>query len=243
MAGGVLTTAVFSAMLLAAAAGADELHAPLDALLRRYVDDDGRVAYRNLAQQDTAALDAYLAALAVADPAPFAPPEQLAFWINAYNARVLRGVLDGYRAESFFGRKRFFSFYTFPLAGQSRTLDGIEHEILRKQFRQPRIHFALVCASTSCPKLRREAYRGDRLDAQLDAQTRGFLDDPRRNRFGPGDEVALSPIFKWFGEDFAAAAGSVPEFIRRYHAIPEGARIEYLDYDWTLNAQPGQRPE
>lgn len=243
MAGWVANTALLTALLLVAEARADDLHAPLDAMLQRYVDDDGRVAYRSLAQQDAAALDAYLATLAVADPAQLTPAEQLAFWINAYNARVLRGVLDGYRAESFFGRKQFFSFYTFPLAGRSRTLDDIEHEILRTQFREPRIHFALVCASTSCPKLRREAYRGDRLDAQLDAQARGFLDDPRRNQFGPGEEVKLSSIFKWFSEDFAAAPGSVPAFVRRYHPIPAEARIEYLDYDWTLNAQPGQRPE
>jgi hypothetical protein len=229
--------------LLAHGALADDLHAPLDALLAKYVDTDGRVAYRTLAQQDAAVLDAYLGALAAADPAALAPPEQIAFWINAYNARVLRGVLDGYSAESFLGRKRFFSFYRFPLVGQERTLDEIEHQILRKRFGEPRLHFALVCASTSCPKLRREAYRGERLDAQLDEQARVFLDDPRRNQFGPGDVVHLSSIFKWFGDDFDQAAGSVPAFVRRYHALPEPARIEYLDYDWTMNAQPGQRLE
>jgi hypothetical protein len=230
-------------IVLLATPALGDLHAPLDPLLQRYVDDDGRVAYRDLAQHDSAALDAYLAALAAADPSPWPPPEQIAFWVNAYNAHVLRGVLDGYRAESFFGRMRFFSFYEFPVAGRSRSLDDIEHEILRKQFEEPRIHFALVCASTSCPKLRREAYRGPRLDAQLDEQARRFLDDPRRNRFGPGDAVALSSIFKWFGEDFDKAAGSVSAFVRRYRTVPATPRIEYLDYDWTLNAQPGQRPE
>lgn len=228
--------------LQALTAAADDLHAPFDALLKQYVDDDGRVAYRTLARQDAAALDAYLKALETVDPASLAPADQIAFWLNAYNARVIRGVLDGYDAENVVGRKWFFAFYTFPLAGRPRTLDEIEHAILRAQFREARVHFALVCAATSCPLLRREAYRGDRLDAQLDDQARVFLDDPRRNRFGPGDVVRLSSIFKWFGQDFEQAAGSLTAFIRRYHALPDAPRIEYLDYDWTLNAQPGQRP-
>lgn len=229
------------AMLLVLVAAAD-LHAPLDALLQRHVDGDGRVAYRNLAAQDLPALDAYLAALAAADPEQLPQPEQIAFWINAYNAHAIRAVLDGHDAEGFLARKRFFAFRTFPLAGQSRSLDDVEHQILRQRYREPRIHFALVCASTSCPVLRREAYRGDRLDAQLDEQTRAFLADPRRNQLSNADVVRLSSIFKWFAEDFVQSAGSVPEFVRRYQAIPADARIEYLDYDWTLNAQPGQRP-
>jgi hypothetical protein len=239
---GIAIVAGVARALLAAPVLGDDLHASFDALLKRAVDGDGRVAYRTLQQRDSAALDAYLASLAAADPASLTESEQIAFWINAYNARVLRGVLDGYSAEGLLGRKRFFSFYSFPLAGRSRTLDEIEHEILRRQFREPRIHFALVCASTSCPTLRSEAYRGDRLDAQLDEQARAFVNDPRRNQFGPGDTIKLSSIFKWFGDDFAAAAGSVPAFLRRYHPVPEPVRIEYLDYDWTLNAQPGQRP-
>lgn len=245
---GLRSTALFvagAALLLAVGpvARGEDLHAPFDAILQRHVDADGRVAYRALAAQDGGALDVYLAALASADPAALPEPEQVAFWINAYNAHVLRGVLDGYDAEGLFARKRFFSFYDFPLAGRERTLEEIEHEILRRRFAEPRIHFALVCASTSCPKLRREAYRGDRLDAQLDEQARAFLEDPRRNRIGPGDTLHLSMIFRWFAEDFERAAGSVPEYVRRWVAVPAAPRIEYLEYDWTLNAQPGQRPK
>lgn len=230
-------------LLVAGAARGEELHAPFTALLQKYVDGDGRVAYRDLAANDAAALDAYLQTLATADPATLPPAGQIAFWINAYNARVLRGVLDGYSAEGLFGRKRFFSFYSFPLAGQTRTLEDIEHEILRKQFAEPRIHFALVCASTSCPVLRREAYDGARLDAQLDEQTRAFLADPRRNRISAANPVGLSQIFKWFAEDFDKAAGSVAAYVGRWMPLPAEPRVEYLDYDWTLNAQPGQRPE
>ena len=220
-----------------------ELHDRWETLLQRYVDDDGRVAYRSLRRESESVLDAYLQSLEVIAPSTLSPPEQIAFWLDAYNARVVRGILDGYSAEGIIGRKRFFAFYRFRLAGAQRTLDEIEHEILRKQFAEPRVHFALVCASTSCPKLRREAYRGDRLDAQLDDQVRMFLSDPHRNQIGPGDIIRLSAIFKWFGDDFIKAKGSVLAFIHQYVPGAGNPRIEYLDYDWTLNAQPGQRPE
>jgi hypothetical protein len=229
-------------ILIALPARAADLHAPWDALLQRYVDENGRVAYRDLAARDATTLDAYLQALATAEPAAMGEPEQIAFWLNAYNARAVRGVLDGHNAEGFFARRRFFWSYDFPLAGATRTLDGIENDILRVRFREPRIHFALVCASTSCPKLRREAYRGERLDAQLDDQARDFLGDRTRNQFDPGRGARLSMIFNWFAGDFEAAAGSVPAYIGRW--VPgEHKTISYLDYDWTLNAQPGQRPE
>jgi hypothetical protein len=229
------------ALLVALVVAAGDLHAPYDALLQQYVDERGRVAYRDLKANDLPTLDAYLAGLAAADAEALGRSEQIAFWLNAYNARAIRGVLDGYDAEGFFARRSFFRSYEFPLAGKTRTLDEIENEILRPRFREPRIHFALVCASTSCPKLRREAYRGDRLDGQLDDQARTFLDDPTRNRIGPGQTADLSMIFKWFRGDFEAAAGSVAAYLGRWGKGPYKA-IDYLDYDWTLNAQPGQRP-
>ena len=238
--GMIMRWVLLAILLLAPPVRAADLYAPWDALLGRYVDGDGRVAYRDLAARDAATLDGYLQALAAADPQAMSEPEQIAFWLNAYNAHAVRGVLDGQSAEGFIARKRFFSFYDFPLAGQTRTLDEVENEILRVRFREPRIHFALVCASTSCPKLRREAYRGERLDAQLDEQARGFLLDRTRNRFGTSADVSM--IFKWFAGDFEAAAGSVPAYISRW--VPGDYKtISYLDYDWTLNAQPGQRPE
>ncbi len=221
---------------------AADRHAAFDALLQQYVDERGRVAYRDLAARDGAALEAYLQMLAETDPTTLTEPEQIAFWLNAYNAHAIKGVLQGYDGEGFFARKRFFSLYSFPLAGGTRTLDEIEHDVLRARFREPRIHFALVCASSSCPRLRREAYRGDRLDAQLDQQTHDFLTDPTRNQFAADGVAKLSMIFKWFADDFVKAAGSVPAFVSRW-VKGEYKDIEYLDYDWTLNAQPGQRPE
>ena len=238
-----LVLAAAPVMLLGLPSPGPDLHGSYDALLDKHVDANGRVAYRSIEKESSAELAAYLKSLETVDPSALSEQEQIAFWINAYNARVIRGILDGYRADGFLARKRFFSWYSFPLAGKERSLDEIEHEILRKQFSEPRIHFALVCASTSCPKLRREAYRGDQLDAQLDDQTRGFLSDPTRNQIGPGDVIKISSIFDWFEEDFVAAAGSVPAYLERYRSIQEDTEIDYLDYDWTLNAQPGEEPD
>lgn len=229
-------------LLSTGSSGASEgLHAPWSRILATYVDADGRVAYASLAKDDRSALDAYLKGLAEASPEAWDRGDQIAYWINAYNAVIVAGVLDGYSPESFFGRKRFFGFYGRPVAGASRTPEDIEHGILRARFSEPRIHFALVCASTSCPKLRREAYLGRLLDEQLDDQAREFLGDPTRNRFDQG-LIRISMIFKWFEDDFAKAAGSVAGFLGRYRVLGPDPEIGYLEYDWTLNAQPEQGP-
>ncbi|MGE0680042.1 MAG: DUF547 domain-containing protein [Candidatus Binatia bacterium] len=222
-------------------------HALWNALLARYVDDYGRVAYRDLQAKDQATFESYLDVLAQAQTETMNEPEEKAFWINAYNAVIVNGVLQGYTAEGFLGRKRLFSWFTARVAGKDRTPDEIEHQILRKKFHDPRIHFAIVCASSSCPRLRREAYMPERLDAQLDAATQAFLNDPARNQIDAGG-VALSRIFDWFAGDFKTNSGSVVAFVRRFVSEEKKARLNlkdsnlhYLDYNWTLNAQDGQR--
>jgi hypothetical protein len=222
-------------------------HTPWSALLARYVDNHGKVAYRDLQTKDRAAFEAYLDALAQAQTENMNESEEKAFWINAYNAVIVNGVLQGYTAESWLGRKRLFSWFTARVAGKDRTPDEIEHQILRKKFHDPRIHFTIVCASSSCPKLRREAYVPERLDAQLDDATRTFLNDPARNQIDARG-VALSKIFDWFAEDFKTNANSVVEFVRRFVSEEKKTRLSlkdsdlrYLDYNWTLNAQDGQR--
>lgn len=223
-------------------------HGDFDRIVRTHVDASGEVAYRNLRNQDGAALASYLGRLAEADPAALDRKEQFAFWINAYNAVILAGVLEGQHAESTFGRWSFFKRFKRPIAGKPRTPDEIEHEILRPKFNDFRVHFAVNCASASCPKLRREAYVGARLDAQLDEQGSEFLNDPRRNRFDlKAGKVELSRIFEWFSGDFNADGRTLAETLDRY-LTPEQRHLwkstpaTFLDYDWTLNAQPGQRP-
>jgi uncharacterized protein DUF547 len=222
-------------------------HSPWSVMLARYVDDNGRVAYRDLQAHDQALFDNYLSILAQAQVASMNEAEEKAFWINAYNAMIVNGVLHGYTAESMLARKRLFSWYSLPIAGEERSPDEIEHQILRKKFHDPRIHFSIVCASTSCPKLRREAYVPERLEQQLDEAARGFINDSARNRI-TAQHAALSQIFQWFAEDFVRSAGSVPAFVQRFVADDKKAilsaqngTLQYLEYDWTLNAQDGQR--
>ena len=225
-------------------------HSAWTRLLERYVDVDGRVAYRDLAANDSATLDGYLAALAAARPAELSRTEKIAFWLNAYNAVVVKAVLDGRSAETVFGRYRMFFGYERTIAGEPRTPDEIENEIIRPSG-EKRIHFALVCASSSCPKLRRRAWVGETLDRDLDEETRRFLADPTRNRIGIGaPEIGLSKIFEWYRADFGGSDDAVREFVAKNVGDAERADleqrrppIEFLDYDWSMNAQPGQRPD
>ena len=225
-------------------------HSTWDRLLATYVDSEGHVAYRDLQAKDSAAVEDYLRALAAAQPEAWPQAEQIAFWLDAYNAGTVRAILRGSTAESAMGRVKLFKFWKFEVAGQKRTLDEIENQILRRKFTEPRIHFALVCASASCPRLRREAYTGERLDAQLAEQERDFVSDPKRNVMNPEQHIVrLSEIFLWYKADFDKAAGSVPQFLARSQTdaksrdwlLSGNYELKYLDYDWTLNAQPGQR--
>jgi len=224
-------------------------HGAWDGILARRLDADGRVAYRDLAAHDLATLDGYLAALAAADPSGWPRDDRFAFWLNAYNALIVRAVLDGHSAESLLGRLRLFSHYRRPLAGGPRTPDEVEKESLHG-FGDPRMHAALVCASSSCPRLRRRAWVAATLDADLDAEVRRFLADPSRNEVGAGVPVVrLSMIFQWYRDDFGSTDDAVRAWIARHvdeaarrHLLEDRPPLAYLPYDWTLNAQPGQRP-
>lgn len=240
-----------SAMTVRAQTARDvDANAEYATLLTRYVVD-GRVDYARWKAEAPPAWDRYLAYLESARPETMPLPERRAFWINAYNARVIEGVLERYPIDSvrdvgfLGGRVRgFFGRREHPVAGRVRTLDEIEKEILlADELWDARIHFALVCASTSCPRLRPEPYVGDRLDMQLDFQARTFLNGPDGHRIDRDRRVLrLTRIFDWYDEDFERAAGSVRDYAARYltGAAAEVVRdpaweIGYLDYDWTLN--------
>lgn len=212
--------------------------APFDALLRAHVKD-GVVDYP--AFQASAAFRKYVEELG--RPVRLAGRDDtLAYYINAYNALAIAGILDGLSPSSLLGRSRYFKIKEWPFAGGAITLHDLEHKLIRP-LGEPRIHFAIVCASKSCPLLRAEAYTPGRLDAQLDEQARQFVNDPFRNRFdAPSRTARLSEIFKWFEEDFRPA-GSVQKYIARYAADPavatllasDGFRVQFIDYDWSLN--------
>lgn len=204
---------------------------------------DGRVDYP--AVRSDPRLAAYLAQLDRIDPLTLgAPQDRLAFWINAYNAFAIKGILDGESPAPYIGWYRYFKVREYAVGGAKVNLYDLEHEILRKHFKEPRVHFAIVCASVSCPKLQSWAYVGAALDRQLDDVTRAFINDSNRNRFNRQKRIAyVSKIFDWFEEDFIASAGSVPQFLSRYVQDEELVRqlaaglyrVEFLEYDWSLN--------
>ena len=210
----------------------------------------GGVDYAGL-KRDRGGLDAYLRSLARARPAALPEDEALAFWINAYNAVVIHHVLDRYPGiRSVEDVDGFFDELTFPVAGEELTLDEIETR--GRALGDPRIHFAVVCASTSCPDLLAEPYAAARLDRQLRDQTRRFLSDESKGlrHDAAGGVLWLSSIFKWYAGDFTGGSTVVAFFARggvldwvREHTPPEIARrlrgadpsVRYLEYDWGLN--------
>jgi hypothetical protein len=241
---GVAVGLAFLAVIGAAFAQALD-QAPFDVLLRANVKA-GVVNYPGF--QDNPAFRKYIDELG--KPAKLdGKVETLAYYINAYNALAIQGILEGLSPSSLFGRARYFKIKEWPLNGQSITLDDLEHKIL-KPLGEPRVHFAIICASKSCPFLRSEAYTPAKLDAQLDEQARQFVNDPFRNRFDKATRTAnLSEIFKWHDEDFRGPAGSPQKYIARYVADPDVAqalagdayKVEWIDYDWNLNGTPPRR--
>jgi hypothetical protein len=222
-------------------------HQAWDALLKKHVvlADGGRasrVDYAGMAR-DREALRKYLDQLTsfrTTDFEKLQPPEQMAFLINAYNAFMVEKVLTRYPDigsvwdfGKLFGHPFKDEFFT--LLGRKFSLDGIEHGVLRKRYREPRIHYAVNCASIGCPMLREEAYAGARLEQQLEEQAVRFLSDRSRNRYRDG-RLEVSKIFDWYGEDFEPRS----RYFQGYAALlgmPPGAApaLSFLDYDWSLN--------
>lgn len=222
-------------------------HVVWDSLLRKHVCPDGMVDYAGMIR-DSQQLNRYLQLLGSSHPSAdtWSRAEQMAYWINAYNAFTVKLVIDHYPVESIKDIRRGLPFINsvwdisfIDIAGRKYDLNQIEHNILRPLFEDARIHAAINCASVSCPRLRAEAYVADRLEAQLDEAMRAFLVDEVRNQ--PAGSVAqLSPIFSWFSGDFERNRGSVRAYVNHYlpEPIPATTAIRYLSYNWQLNAAP-----
>jgi hypothetical protein len=229
---------------IAPAAHAAVDHTMWDELTERFVAQ-GRVDYAGVAR-NRQALDRYLVMLAGADPAQLSSDaERLAFWINAYNACVVKSVLDHQPLKSVKDVKGFFNRIRFRVAGQDFTLDEIEAE--GRKLNDWRVHFAVVCASASCPPIRSEAYTTEWLDAQLTEQVREFLRDGRNGLRLEGSTLWVSSIFKWYAKDFVPGrltAAALLQLLRPYldpamlQAMGDQAlTLKFLPYDWSLNAQ------
>jgi len=246
---GLACGAVFLATM-ASAVEFDHTHALFNNVLVQYVKD-ARVDYASL-ETHPQELNRYLDQVAAVSEPEFKrwdESQQIAFLSNAYNAYTLRLIIEHYPVESI---KDIGGFFNGPwdqpvvkLFGKTIDLNTVEHEILRVDYAEPRIHFALVCAAKGCPPLRSEAFVGIRLDEQLEDQERQFLATPDKNRIAAAERtVFLSPIFKWYGGDFGKEPGSVLAALKPYWPdMPGGLdyddfKIRYTDYDWSLNEQP-----
>lgn len=221
-------------------------HQTFHELLRAHVQE-GSVNYPGI--EADGRLNSYLASLDRVDPNAFAAGDRLAFWINSYNVFAIKGILDRDSPMTLWGRYRYFITREYQVGGQAVNLSDLERRILIP-FHEPRIHFAIVCASLSCPKLQSWAYRGDRLTDQLEQVTRAFVNDPSRNRFDRERKIAyLSKIFDWFSNDFETDSGSLQKYLRRYVDDPDLAReleaerytVMFLEYDWKLNGVPPRK--
>ncbi|HMQ10350.1 MAG TPA: DUF547 domain-containing protein [Oligoflexia bacterium] len=167
--------------------------------------------------------------------------EKLAFWINAYNAYTVQLIVDHYPVQSikdinagwFKGgpwKKKFIK-----LLGNSYSLDNIEHDIIRKDFAEPRIHFAVNCASIGCPSLFQEAFIAEKLDEQLNQAAKHFLSNQNKNQI-KDNTMQLSKIFKWYGGDFEKQYGNYQQFIIQTLGLEKkNYSVDFLDYDWSLN--------
>lgn len=230
------------------------------AVLKTYVDENGWVDYEGL-QSNRQQLDKFVAAMGEVSPSTYeawGEKEKIAFLINAYNAFTLQSIIDqDPLKKSIREIPGVWKIRKFTLAGQEKTLDNIEHKILRANFNEPRIHAALVCAAVSCPPLRTEPYTASQLDFQLDEQVRIWLARPQGLRIErEREKVSISAIFDWFGEDWVLSYGveekfsgneqqrATLNFISRYVSPEEAQYLEegnyelnYLDYDWSLNRQ------
>ncbi|GAB4141539.1 MAG: DUF547 domain-containing protein [Planctomycetota bacterium] len=220
-------------------------HEALDRILRAHVQG-GLVDYEGLRREDLSNLEGYLDAMAAVDPKGLRESERLAYYVNVYNATMLRAVLDETAKDpawtpaasdfAVFRQKRV------RLSGARISLDDLENGILRKEFREPRVHVAIVCAAKSCPVLLPRAYEAEDLDETLRANLRSFLRDPSRNRVDEqGGVLRLSKIFEWFQEDFGGEKGILALVKEHLGPAAAGYRIEYLDYSWDLNRAPSPR--
>lgn len=236
-------------------ASSNGLYGSWDELLKVY-SNDGRVNYKAI-KIDEAKLRmaiTHIENIPKFEFSSFSENERKAFWINAYNLAVVKTVIDNYPIKKNFGLnairypknsiQQIENVWDRPILtvrGRVLSLNDIENKILRPEFKDPRIHFAIVCASIGCPVIRSEVYTADKLDQQLAEQIRIFIEDPKKVSYDRSKDVLyLSPIFKWFKGDFDEVGGVVT-FIKRYSddlwagSLSQKTQIEWLGYDWSLN--------
>ena len=220
-------------------------HEIFNGLLKKYVSVSGEVNYGGFKKEEKE-LKKYLDLVSTNEPAKnWSENEKLAYWINAYNAFTIQLILnhagDNLKSIKDIGARIKIPFVNTPwdvkfinIGGKKMDLNNIEHGIIRKAFKEPRIHFALVCAAKSCPPLRNEAFEASRLDQQLNSQAEKFINDPSKNKISKSD-VSVSKIFDWYGGDFKPTP--IIDILNKYSKtkIEPKTKISYNTYDWALN--------
>jgi len=230
------------------AAGFD--HSKFDQVLNTYVNNQGLVDYNGIAGDQSFKM--YMKSLETAQADAMSRDGQLAFWINAYNAVTIDKVIKWKPKKSvretfvpgLWTATKFFTTREHVVAGKRLSQDDIEHEILRKQLKEPRIHFAIICASSSCPRLPRFAYTEEKVQTMLEETTRQYIISERGTQIDSTKKTLyLSKLFDWFAGDFEYKSGSVLDFIKPYlnqktlTFVEKEPIIKYIHYDWALNAQ------
>lgn len=222
-----------------------------DKLLRQYVDQEGRVDYAAWKTEQPHVLDEWLSSQTTYPlQSNMNALDKLALWINLYNALTISSILKSYPIDSIlpkiFGVPNWLAFLWFfqrsvyGIFGERYSLAQIEHQILRDELQEPRIHFAIVCASVGCPLLRAGAYFPEQVMQQLDEDAHRFINNPQKVRYDSNSQILYcNKIFKWYRQDFLKVASSIPEYISSYLTVDApltaATRISYLDYDWSLN--------
>lgn len=220
-------------------------HQLWDQLVKAHVKPNGLVDYKGFVR-DKAKLEIYLKLLSANAPdrKTWTKNQQLAYWINAYNAFTVKLIVDNYPVKSIRDLgpalkipmiKDVWHYKFFKIGGIESSLDEIEHSILRIEFDEPRIHFAINCASVSCPPLLNEAFVAEKIESQLTKVTTSFINDPSRNKI-TSDQAQISSIFSWFKGDFTKK-GTLIDFLNTYSKVKlkSSAKISHMDYNWNLN--------
>ena len=220
--------------MIASAFVSQSRHESFDALLRKHVDAIGKVDYANF-KKEHAKLKTYIKSL---ESQPVgrteSRQEQMAYWINLYNALTINLILDNYPVSSIMKLDKAWDTPITNINGNTMTLNDVEHKVIRPKFNDARIHFAVNCAAKSCPKLLNEAYVGSKIESQLNAQTKWFINNRSFNQVS-ASSMKLSKIFEWYKDDF----GDLVSFVNKYSnpKVNANATVSFIEYNWQLNSK------
>jgi len=230
----ILSLALISPSYASAAVTSSPDHSIWNSILQRYVSSDGKVDYSGI-KGDRRFSD-YLRTLSGSHPDDsWSKAEKKAYWINTYNAFTVQLITQNLPLKSIKDLETPWDRKFISIEGNAYSLNDIENKILRPQFKDPRIHFAINCASFSCPIMQNKAFTSGNLESMLESATRDFINDPKRNNIST-NKIEISNVFDWYKEDFTAK-GSIVQFLNRYsrNTIAAGAAVSYMNYDWKLN--------